>query len=90
VRRLLSVMMLAGLLMLGVLAASAAAQEDYTPEVGGTQVTRPSDPGSSSGSNLPFTGSSDTTLFVFAAAALVSVGAIFVLGTRRRAEVLNH
>ena len=87
-RRLLKITLLVGVLTLA-LSAPALAQtddDDYTPDVGGITATR-DETGSSTG-RLPFTGSDDTPSMVIVGLALAAVGAVAVVATRRRAQVV--
>jgi LPXTG-motif cell wall-anchored protein len=86
VRKLLTLIVLTVGLTLGVFAATAGAQDDYTPEVGGTVVTE----APSSTGTLPFTGSSNTGSYVLLGLAGIALGGALVIATRRRDEVLHR
>ena len=87
-RRILALMVLAGVLTIGAFGSSAFAQEDTPePEVGGTTVV---EVGGSTAGQLPFTGSTGTGTYVLVGLVIVALGGVLVVAGRRRDEVLSR
>ncbi len=91
-RRVLKITLLVAALTLalGIPAAMAQTDDDYTPPtVGGITATRTdTDTGTTTSGRLPFTGSDNTPSMVLIGLGAIAVGGIVVIATRRRSQVL--
>jgi LPXTG-motif cell wall-anchored protein len=90
-RRLVKITLLVAVFVvaLGVPAFAQTTGDDYTPQVGGSQVTRTGAATATKG-RLPFTGSDNAPSLALIGLCAIAVGGVLVVAARRRSELLQR